>query len=166
MLLMEKAHRAPEVEYRSSIDDERREEIARHVRWAMAGLALLGFLLRVGAIFYLKRWQFPNAMEHQTIALSLLQNGTFYFRDFGYYGPTSVQSPPYPVLLFVLFKIFGANSAPAFTVAMLINAVAGAITIWLTFKMIRALGGSDAAAVLAAALVAVCPSKVYAAVLG
>src|SRR5437762_753388 len=80
MLLMEKAHRAPEVEYRSSIDDERREEIARHVRWAMAGLALLGFLLRVGAIFYLKRWQFPNAMEHQTIALSLLQNGTFYFR--------------------------------------------------------------------------------------
>src|SRR5205814_8294825 len=112
---------------------------------------------------YLTRWPFPNAMEDRTCALGLVQNGSFYCRDFGYYGPASVQSPPYPVLLFVLFKVFGANSAPAFTVAMLINAVAGAITVWLTFKMIRALGASDAAAVLAAALVAVWPSQVYAA---
>src|SRR3954452_18993721 len=133
------------------------------IRWALAGLALLAFLLRVAAIFLLKRWQYPNAMEHRAIALSLLNNGTFSFRDFNYFGPSSVQSPPYPFLLFVLFKLFGPESAAAYTVAMTINAIAGAVTVWVTFKMVRSLGGNSAAAIVAAALVAVWPSQIYAA---
>src|SRR5256885_7854816 len=102
-------------------------------------------------------------MEHRTIALSLLENGTFYFRDFGYFGPTSVQSPPYPFLLYVLFKLLGPDSAPAYAAAMVINAIAGAFTVWVTARLIRSLGGSSMAALLAAALVAIWPSQVYAA---
>src|SRR2546421_5060520 len=102
-------------------DAHEREQV---IGWAIAGLALVAFLLRVGVIFLLKRWQYPSAMEHRTIALSLLENGTFYFRDFGYFGPSSVQSPPYPFLLYVLFKLFGPDSAGAYAAAMVINAIA------------------------------------------
>jgi 4-amino-4-deoxy-L-arabinose transferase-like glycosyltransferase len=126
-------------------------------------LAALGFALRATAIFALRRWQQPNAIEHRALALSLIENGTFYFRDFGKYGPSSVQSPPYPFLLATLFKMFGPDSSQSYIAAMLINSLAGALTVWLTWKLVRALGGSGVAAVLAAALVAVWPSQVYAA---
>src|SRR5256885_10333978 len=39
---------------------------------------------------------FRSDIEHRALAMSLLEHGTFYFRDFDYYGPSSVQSPPYP----------------------------------------------------------------------
>ena len=54
--------------------------------------------LRAGAIFILHRWNQPNAIEHRALALSLIDNGTFSFRDFNFLGPSSVQSPPYPFL--------------------------------------------------------------------
>jgi 4-amino-4-deoxy-L-arabinose transferase-like glycosyltransferase len=126
-------------------------------------LAALGFALRATAIFALHRWEQPNAIEHRALALSLVEHGTFYFRDFGKYGPSSVQSPSYPFLLAMLFRTFGPDSTASYIAAMLINSLAGALTVWLTWKMVRALGGSSAAALLAAALIAIWPSQVYAA---
>src|SRR6059036_2689947 len=86
-------------------------------------LAALAFGLRAGAIFALHRWIQPNAIEHRALALSLIENGTFSFRDFGYAGPSSVQSPPYPFLLAMLFKFFGPDTSQAYVAAMLINAL-------------------------------------------
>jgi 4-amino-4-deoxy-L-arabinose transferase-like glycosyltransferase len=126
-------------------------------------LAALAFGLRAGAIFILHRWNQPNAIEHRALALSLIDNGTFSFRDFNYLGPSSVQSPPYPFLLAMLFKIFGPESASAYIAAMVINSLAGALTVWLIWKLVIALGGSRGAALVAAALVAIWPTQVYAA---
>src|SRR5438093_8811675 len=109
-------------------------------------LAALGFALRATAIFALHRWEQPNAIEHRVLALSLVEYGTFYFRDFGKFGPSSVQSPPYPFLLAMLFKLFGPDSSAAYIAAMLINSLAGAVTVWLTWKLVRSVGGSSAAA--------------------
>jgi hypothetical protein len=125
--------------------------------------AVAAFTLRAGAIFALHRWDQPNAIEHRVLALSLVESGAFYFRDFNYYGPSSVQSPPYPFLLATLFKIFGPDTTGAYVAAMLINSIAGALTVWMTWKLVNALGGTRRAAVIAAALVAIWPSQVYAA---
>ena len=135
----------------------------RSILSTLIALASLAFVLRVGAIFALHRWTAPNAIEHRTLALSLIKYHTFYFRDFNYFGPSSVQSPPYPFLLATLFRMFGPDSSASYIAAMLINSLAGALTVWLTWKMVGAVGGSSAAALVAAALVAIWPSQVYAA---
>src|SRR3954464_2105419 len=104
----------------------------RTILLTLLGLCLFAFAIRVGAIFALHRWTVPNAIEHRALALSLLKHHTFYFRDFNYYGPSSVQSPPYPFLLARLFKVFGAESAGAYIAAMVINSLAGAATVVFT----------------------------------
>src|SRR5438128_4462108 len=129
----------------------------RMICGALTGLAALAFVLRVGAIFALHRWTAPNAIEHRSLALSLLKYHAFYFRDFNYYGPSSVQSPPYPALLAVLFTLFGPESNGAYIAAMVVNSLAGALTVWLTYLFVRSIRGTDLAALLAAALVAVWP---------
>ena len=95
--------------------------------------------------------------------MSLLKNHTFYFRDFNYYGPSSVQSPPYPFLLAVLFKIFGAQSNGAYIAAMIVNSIAGAIAVLFTYLFVKSIGGREIVGLLAAALVAIWPSQVYSA---
>src|SRR3954465_13931826 len=129
----------------------------------LIALSILAFGLRVGAIFALHRWTTPNAIEHRALALSLIKYHTFYFRDFNYFGPSSVQSPPYPFLLATLFKMFGPESNGAYIAAMVINSLAGAITVLLTYLFVKSIGGRDVVALIAAALVAIWPSQVYAA---
>ena len=140
-------------------------------------LAAMAFAARVGAVVYLKAWNQPNAMEHKSIAESLAGGRGFTFADWRYYGPTSVQSPPMPFLLAGLFKAYGAvtvddhgdlvrNTAGevrAFTTVMVLNAVAGAGLVFLTFGAARTIGASPAAGMVAAGLVAVWPTQVYAA---
>src|SRR3954467_9043762 len=135
----------------------------RTILLTLLGLCLFAFAIRVSAIFALHRWQTPNAIEHRTLALSLLKYHTFYFRDFNYFGPSSVQSPPYPFLLATLFKLFGPESKGAYIAAMVINSIAGALTVWLTYLWVRAIRGTEIIALLAAALIAIWPSQVYAA---
>src|SRR5438552_13077103 len=135
----------------------------RSILSTLIALASLAFVLRVGAIFALHRWTAPNAIEHRTLALSLIKYHTFYFRDFNYFGPSSVQSPPYPFLLAVLFKLFGPESNGAYITAMVINSIAGAITVALTYLFAKSIGGRDIVALIAAGLVAIWPSQVFAA---
>jgi hypothetical protein len=133
----------------------------RFIAITIVCLSVLAFSVRVAAIFVLHRWTSPNAIEHRALALSLVKHHTFYFRDFNYFGPSSVQSPPYPFLLAVLFKTFGPESKGAYIAAMVINSLAGALTVWLTYLMVRAFRGSQITALIAAALVAIWPSQVY-----
>jgi hypothetical protein len=135
----------------------------RSILSALTALVVVAFAARVGAIFALHRWTSPNAIEHRALALSLLKYHTFYFRDFNYFGPSSVQSPPYPFLLAVLFKLFGPETRAAYIAAMVINSVFGALTVVFTWLFVKSIGGRDPVALLAAALVAIWPSQVYSA---
>jgi hypothetical protein len=131
------------------------------VTW-LTVLSLLALLARIGTIVYLKAWAHPSAMEHRSIALQLVHGDGFSFGDWGYFGPTSVQSPTFPFLLAGLFKIFGDDSPRAYQTIMLLNALAGAATVWLTYALARTLGGTVLTGLLAAAAVAIWPSQVYA----
>src|SRR4051812_6193949 len=111
----------------------------RSISITLFALCALAFALRVAAIFILLRWAHRNAIEHRSLALSLIKYKTFYCRDFNYFGPSSVQSPPYPFLLAVLFKAFGAESNGAYIAAMVINSLAGAITVWLTYLLVKSM---------------------------
>src|SRR3954471_5319315 len=109
----------------------------RQIRVIVLALALLALVLRIGVIVGLKSWRQPNAMEHRAIAMCLVGGEGFSFGDFGYFGPTSAQSPPYPFLLAGLFKVFGVDTPGAYIAAMVINAIAGALTVGLCYLMTR-----------------------------
>ncbi|MDB5302581.1 MAG: hypothetical protein JWM97_130 [Phycisphaerales bacterium] len=134
----------------------------RSILITLGALCVLAFCLRLGAVLWLHSWLKPDAMEHRSIAQSIFDGRGFAFADFGYYGPSSFQSPPYPVLLAGLFEVFGRDTPQAFFAAMVINAVAGTATVALTYVLARALRGGEAVGLLAAAAVAVWPAQVYA----
>ncbi len=144
----------------------------RTLHLCLAVFAVVAFADRVGLAVHLKAWRSPGAMEHKSIALSLVHGTGFTFGDWGYYGPTSVQSPPFPFLLAGLFKAFGttvpahgelAGANRAYFAVMVLNAVAGAGLVYLTYAAARTVGAVPLAAVAAAGLVAVWPTQVYAA---
>jgi 4-amino-4-deoxy-L-arabinose transferase-like glycosyltransferase len=134
--------------------------------------SVIAFSARVGLDIFEHAWKSPNAMEHPSIAQSLVNGKGFYAGGFGYYGPTSVQSPPFPFLLAGMYEMFGSDipkdgslhgANRAFFAIMILNAFAGAGLVWLTYLLTRTVGGSELAALIAAALVAVWPTQVYAA---
>lgn len=118
--------------------------------------------LRVGAIFGLQAWRHPGAMEHQAIARYLINDQGFKFHDWGLTQITSVQSPPFPYLLAAFYSAFGYDSNGAYIGVMLLNALMGAGTCLLTYTMTRTLHGSAIVGLIAAALVAVWPTQIYA----
>jgi hypothetical protein len=136
-------------------------EADRDDAWLVWALVVIAFLLRVGAIVVLQAWNHPNAMEHAPIAYHLVHGEGFAFRDWGYFGPSSVQSPPYPALLAGLFLVLGVDSPGAYFAALLINAALGALTVWGVHRMTRAWGGSPRVAMAAAVLFALWPTQVY-----
>jgi hypothetical protein len=133
---------------------------------------VFAFLLRVGTDIQLKAWKQPAAMEHRSIAQSLVHHTGFAFGNFGYFGPSSVQSPPFPFLLAGMYEIFGADEPAdgsltganrAYFAIMVMNALAGAFLVWLTYTMTRTMGGTPLAGLIAAGLVAIWPTQIYAA---
>jgi hypothetical protein len=155
-------------------------------------LSALAFTARVATDIHFKAWKSPAAMEHKSIAQALVNGNGFRFGDWNYYGPTSVQSPPFPFLLAGMFKLFHAvgpdgqfvtletprygphgqvigviKETPgldhSYMAIMFLNALAGAGLVWLTYLMTRIFGGTPLAGLIAAALVAFWPSQIYAA---
>lgn len=138
----------------------------------VAALSVLAVAARLFVVVHFKAWRDPQAMEHRSIAQALVAGRGFTFGDWNYYGPTSVQSPPMPFLLAGLFETFGADAPAdrslhganrAYFAVMLINCLAGGLTAAATYPMVRRMGGSAAAGVIAAGLVAVWPEQVYSA---
>lgn len=127
--------------------------------WAICGVALLA---RLGAIVALRAWNNPNAMEHRSIAWFLASGEGFKFADWGVLQYTSVQSPPFPFLLAGAFTLFGKDAWAAYAAMMVLNAFAGAATCAILYRAIRAVGGSPRVGLVAAALLAVWPTQVYA----
>ena len=149
----------------------------RTITWSLSLIAAVALAARVGLMVHLRAWEHPNAMEHELVASALAAGQGFTFADWNYYGPTSVQSPPMPLLLAGLFKLNhavtvlpsgrlaldAAAAARSYKVVLLINAAAGAALVWLTYGAARTIGATPAAGLVAAALVAVWPTQVYAA---
>lgn len=125
----------------------------------LGGLALV---LRVAAIVVLRAWENPEAIEHLPLAVGLLEGKGFVFRDWYYYGPSSVQSPPYPLLLAAIFWLFGTASTASFVVALMLNAVVGAATAMCAVPMALAMGARRSVAILGGLLIAIWPTQVYA----
>jgi hypothetical protein len=119
--------------------------------------------LRVLAIVMLRAWLEPNAMEHVAIARNLVAGHGFSFGDFGYFGPTSYQSPTYPFFLAGLFQLLGTDAAAAYVVALLVNALLAGFAVVGVAAMTRELGGGLREALIAAAAFAVWPTQIYAA---
>jgi Dolichyl-phosphate-mannose-protein mannosyltransferase len=133
-------------------------------------IVALALFARVGAMVALQAWNKITYMEHGPIAVSLLENGSFAFGDWGMYEPSSVQSPPYPLLLAGLYYAFGYNydlqagqifANQAHIAAMVINSIFGAISVWLTYVLVRTLGGKSRVGLLAAAMMAIWPTQIY-----
>lgn len=133
------------------------------VRNALIGICSVALLLRLAAIIALRSWTSPSAMEHDTIARAMMLGWGFAFNDWGVIQHTSVQSPLFPYLLFAGFKLFGTGSPFAYGAIMLFNAVLGAASCALTYACVRALRGPARVGLLAAALVAIWPTQIYAA---
>jgi hypothetical protein len=141
------------------------EEPKRNYTWLVIGIVLVAIVARLGLMIGMKRWENPNAIEHRQLAASLLENGTFSFREamFDDYGPSSVQSPPYPFILATCYKIFGKETDASYTAAMVLNALVAGIGVWLLYKLVLELGGCELTAIIASACLAIWPSQVYAA---
>lgn len=119
--------------------------------------------LRLLAVVLLGAWDHPNAIEHELIATNLVEGRGFAFNHFGYSGPSSVQSPTYPFFLAGLFLLFGTSSPGAYAVALAVNCLIGALAVAGAARLALAVGGSRAHALVAAALLAVWPTQIYAA---
>src|SRR5262245_19676477 len=117
-------------------------DLARDRR-AILWVAALAVGLRLLAIGVLRAWSFPAAMESGQIAEGLVAGRGFVWSDFGYAGPSSVQSPTYPFFLAGLFLLFGSASPLAYGVALVINALLGGVATLGVAAMTRQLGGRD-----------------------
>ncbi len=125
-------------------------------------IGLAALTLRVGAIVALQAWENPNPIEHRDLAISILEGRGMQFTDWKYYGPSSVQSPTYPLILAGLFAVFGTDTTTAYTAALLLNAVLGAATAVLVGVLALRLGAARSVALVAATMFAVWPTQVYA----
>ena len=132
-------------------------------------LTLSALAARLALVLLLHQWTDATAMEHASLAQSLLQGNGFAFNEsggytqFGRYEQSSVQSPPYPLLLAGLYWHYGVRSESAHLAAEVLNCFAGAATVPLAFLMVRNLRGRPTVALVTAALVAVWPTQLLAA---
>ncbi|MEM1012996.1 MAG: glycosyltransferase family 39 protein [Planctomycetota bacterium] len=157
---------APESPARSS---DRPESVLPSV---IVVLAMSALLLRLAAILLIANPDAPGAMEHTSLAKGLLLGEGFSFNESagyterGLYEPSSVQSPPYPLFLAGLFKIFGVDSSAAYTAAWIVNAVFAALTVPALYLLTRRLAPDQrwghVVGVLAAGLFAIWPTQVFA----
>lgn len=133
----------------------------RMIKWVLM-LALIALMLRIGAVVGLRAWEHPNAMEHAELAGSLVGGkGLSFNAGWGYYGPSAIASPTYPLILAGLFYVFGSSTTTAFVVAMAINALFGAATVVMLYPMAREIGARPVVAMLACTMLAFWPTQVY-----
>ena len=117
----------------------------------------------------------PGSMEHHGLAVSLNLGDGFAFNEsadytqHGRYEPSSVQSPPYPLFLAVLFYVFGANSTGPYIVGVLVNVAFAAATVPALYLLIRRMARGDGfsrrahlAGVVACGLFTIWPTQIFA----
>lgn len=141
---------------RTGIEMDRRKKRSTLWIWIIAAI-----LLRLTAMCVLHAWNRPQPMEHWFIARALYFYHSFAFGDFGYVGPTAVQSPIYPVILDGAYHLFGFDTTGAYAATMTLNALLGGLGVWLTYNLAQTMGAKPQSALLAAAMIAIWPSQIY-----
>ncbi len=137
--------------------------LASKSHWVGLSLVVgLAIILRL-AMFVHVHAMSPQSSEDRSIAIHLLQGRGFSFGDFGYFGPTSIRPPVYPMLLTVLDATFGVNSSGATIAFLTINLLAGVGSVVAGFAIGRRLFQSSRAAYAVAILLAILPTQLYAA---
>ncbi len=115
---------------------------------ALLLLAILAFGLRVWVVAALHTdHAAPISYEHGRIAENLLAGHGFSIEFLGVEGPTSQQAPFYPLLLTVVYWLFGVASPGAVLVVQLLQCLAGTgivlLVAWLGWSLVpqmRAVG--------------------------
>jgi 4-amino-4-deoxy-L-arabinose transferase-like glycosyltransferase len=149
-------------------DLERRLDSSSGLKPAVWILVISALVMRLAAIAIMGDWSHTAAAEYGSLAASLLQgegfalNETADYTQHGIYEPSSFRPPVYPLLLAGLYAVFGVKSAAAHMAALLLNALAGAATAGLSYRMVRQIGGQHATALLAALLLAFWPTQLLA----
>lgn len=126
----------------------------------------LGLLARQAPIAYLSWGKLQRDVGvgvNRQLATNLIEHHGFYFREWDHFGPSSIQTPPYPLALATLFWVFGNAHPNAYFAALTINAVVGGLAAVVAALLARRLCGNDFAAVAAGILVALWPSQIFAA---
>ena len=131
-------------------------------------LTLSALAARLAVVLLLGRYDDSTAMEHAGLARALMLGQGFSFNDSagytanGLYEPSSVQSPPYPLILAGFYWLFGTDSPGAYIAAQALNALAGALCVPLLYHAVRRVGGTATVGLAAAALMAFWPTQLFA----
>lgn len=158
----------PQLRAAASEDIGRRLDASAGLKPAVWIVVISAFMARLAVIVIMGDWSGPAAGEYGSLAASLVQgegfalNETADYTQHGIYEPSSLKPPVYPLLLAGFYAAMGVKSAAAHMVALLLNALAGAATAGLTYRMVRQVGGQHATALLGAFLLAFWPTQLMA----
>ena len=94
---------------------------------------------------YPRGWFFSRGLEMGLLANSLLAGRGLGSPFGGETGPTAFIAPGYPVLVAVVFRVFGSESVGSLGVLLGAQIVANLVTVWLVMRVARELGGMRAA---------------------
>lgn len=95
------------------------------------GLSLRLLVIWTVVAKYPPRWLFTRGMEMGLLAKSILAGQGLSSPFGGNTGPTAIVAPVYPILVGVVFKVFGEFSLSSAIVIMSAQTVLNLVTIWL-----------------------------------
>jgi hypothetical protein len=127
-------------------------------------IAFVALLLRVGYVIYMSHLiparvlaDVPFENEVGNVAASLAQSHGFCCLFRQPTGPTAWLSPIYPLLVAVIFRIFGIFTLPAFYAAVALNCIFSALATFPLFYAAKRLSAGAALAPLGAWIWAIFP---------
>lgn len=116
---------------------------------AVLGVALAMRLLVLWTVLkqYPPQWLFTRGIEMGLLAKSILAGQGLASPFGGNTGPTAFIAPVYPILIALIFKVFGSFTVASAIVVMLAQTVLNLATIWLIMDIARRLFNRTAATV-------------------
>lgn len=123
-------------------------------------MVVTAIVLRCGAMVQVNALRLRTG-EETSIAHHLAAGRGFSFAEYGYFGPTSIRPPVYPMLQAIAILSTGPDSSGGARVMLWLNALAGGVSVALAFGVGRQLFQSESAALIAGLLVAVLPTQLY-----
>ena len=133
----------------------------------VGAIALAAFLIRLGAIAWTQSYLIPADRDHFAfgyesgrIARSLAVGDGFSSPMPFPTGPTAHLAPVYPLLLSLIFRLFGVYTAWSAIAAFVVNSIADSLTCVILFYLGSAVFG-EIEGLLAAALFALYPTAIW-----
>lgn len=125
------------------------------------GLVALAIVLRGTTMLYSGALQFPSG-EDQSIARHLSEGRGFSLGEYGYFGPTSLRPPVYPMLQAGTRILLGKENAFTSHLMLVVNALAGGLSVLAGFLLAKQIFRSDSAGLWLGFFLAILPTQLYA----